>query len=342
MNSKKVLTLLLRFAVSAAMLGYLAIKIDQSSHTKSGNHGVLPPWNSTTATWLGLAAVLTMVSQILASMRWRAVLNVLEVKRIPPLRTLVSLHLAGQFVGNVLPSTVGGDVLRVTRLRAEGVPAPDSFASVVLERLTGWLVLPVLILIGFTINRGLLRVDHAATTAVLIALATLALLGVTTLLLASRRVGGRLGRNEGWRSFAGAVHLGVARFRDHPISIVQLLAWAFAYQLVLVMAAFCAARTLGVDAVGFTALLTFFPAVLIVQVLPISISGLGLREGLFVVFLTPLGVPEGKSVALGILIYLLTLVISFFGAPSFAFGKRKVDPSSITSSDDPTNVSFPT
>jgi hypothetical protein len=63
--------------------------------------------------------------------------------------------------------------------------------------------------------------------------------------------------------------------------------------------------------------------VLIVQVLPISIAGFGIREGLFVLFLHPLGVPDGKAVALGILIYLLALVVSLFGAPAFAFGNRR-------------------
>ncbi len=55
---------------------------------------------------------------------------------------LLNYYLAGQFVSNVLPTTIGGDVLRVSRLSRENGEPPASFASVVLERLTGWLVLP--------------------------------------------------------------------------------------------------------------------------------------------------------------------------------------------------------
>ncbi len=47
----------------------------------------------------------------------------------------------------------------------------------------------------------------------------------------------------------------------------------FAYQLVLVLAAVAAAQALGVRPAGLTALLAFFPAVAIAQVLPIGISG---------------------------------------------------------------------
>ena len=58
--------------------------------------------------------------------------------------------------------------------------------------------------------------------------------------------------------------------------------------------------------------------------LPISISGLGVREGLFVLFLKPLGVPTAQAVALGILLYLLNLLVSLLGAPAFAIGGRRV------------------
>ena len=51
-------------------------------------------------------------------------------------------YLASLFVGNFLPSTVGGDVLRVTRLGGETGDTAGPFASVVLERMSGWIVLP--------------------------------------------------------------------------------------------------------------------------------------------------------------------------------------------------------
>jgi hypothetical protein len=58
-------------------------------------------------------------------------------------------------------------------------------------------------------------------------------------------------------------------------------------------------------------------------VLPISISGLGVREGAFVLFLTPLGVPTEQAVALGLVLYALNLVMSLVGAPAFAMGSRR-------------------
>lgn len=60
-----------------------------------------------------------------------------------------------------------------------------------------------------------------------------------------------------------------------------------------------------------------------VQVLPIGISGLGIREASLWLFLSPLGVPHGQAIALGLALYLLNFVVSLAGAPAFAFGGRR-------------------
>jgi hypothetical protein len=68
--------------------------------------------------------------------------------------------------------------------------------------------------------------------------------------------------------------------------------------------------------------LAFLPAVAAAQALPISLSGLGIREGLLVLLLHPLGVPTGQAIGIGLLWYGMTLVISLLGAPAFAVGQR--------------------
>jgi uncharacterized membrane protein YbhN (UPF0104 family) len=55
-------------------------------------------------------------------------------------------------------------------------------------------------------------------------------------------------------------------------------------------------------------------------------SGLGVREGAFVLFLGPLGVAQQEAIALGLLLYLLNLVVSLLGAPAFAAGGRSRAP----------------
>jgi uncharacterized protein (TIRG00374 family) len=322
-NRKQTLSLAIRIALSAVMLAILVWRIPPIDMDE-----VMPELTARTALWLLVSVCLTLAAVVLSAVRWQRVLEVLELHA--GLRRLLTHNLAGQFVSNVLPTTIGGDVLRVSRLSRETGETPRTFASVVLERLTGWIVLPVISVIGFLVNPRLQHLGRA--TQVAVGLAFVTLLGLCLLLaaVADHRIGGRFETRDGWRRFASAVHLGLHRLRREPVAAANVLLVGFAYQLVLVLAAVAAAQALGVRPAGLTALLAFFPAVAIAQVLPIGISGLGIREGAFVLFLGPLGVAAQDAIALGLLLYLLNLGVSLLGAPAFAVGGRVPSPEPAT------------
>ena len=315
MRAHPAVSLLLRIVVSAGMIGVLLWRAPNIDVDR-----LVPDPTAGRLVWLVVAAALTLAGMVLATVRWRQVLVALD--RPTGLGRLFSHTMAGQFVSNVLPTTIGGDVLRVSRLARDTGDSPDTFASVVLERITGWLVLPVITLVGLAVNPGLRHLGTATTVALALALVTLALLGGTLAAVSSARFGARYAVRDGWRRFAGAIHLGLTKLRAHPRSAMGVLVAGFAYQFVLVLSAVAAAQALGLRAAGLTALLAFFPAVLIVQVLPVGISGLGIREGAFVLFLGPLGVATEEAIALGLLLYLLNLAVSLLGAPAFAVGGR--------------------
>jgi uncharacterized protein (TIRG00374 family) len=314
-NRKQAVSLAVRIGLSALMLTVLIWRIPPIEGDE-----VIPELSVRTLSWLGIAVVLTLAGLVLSALRWQRVLEVLGLHA--GLRRLLSHYLAGQFVSNVLPTTIGGDVLRVSRLSRDTGESPKTFASVVLERLTGWLVLPVISVAGFIVNPPLRDLGRATQVALGLAFATLLALCILLYAVADQRIGGRFEAKDGWRRFASAVHLGVDRMRREPGAALHVLLVGFLYQLVLVLAAVAAAQALGVRPAGLTALLAFFPAVAIAQVLPIGISGLGVREGAFVLFLDPLGVAAQDAIALGLLLYLLNLGVSLLGAPAFAVGGR--------------------
>lgn len=322
MNRKQTISLVIRLTVSGVMLGVLIWRVPDVDVSE-----VLPELTLRTGLWLTVAAALTLGAIVLSALRWQRVLDVLGLHA--GLRRLVSHYLAGQFVSNVLPTTIGGDVLRVSRLSKETGESPKTFASVVLERLTGWLVLPIISVAGFLVNPPLQHLGRATQVALGLAFVTLLALGILLYAVADQRIGGRFEARDGWRRFAAAVHLGLDRLRHQPAAAANVLLVGFAYQLVLVLAAVAAAQALGVRPAGLTALLAFFPAVAIAQVLPIGISGLGVREGAFVLFLGPLGVASQDAIALGLLLYLLNLGVSLLGAPAFAIGGRVPPPDAL-------------
>ncbi|MBV9412220.1 MAG: flippase-like domain-containing protein [Acidimicrobiia bacterium] len=304
-----------RLLASFGMLAFLLTKVTNFNLSE-----LLPAWHASTFAWLLSGLALTLFAVVVAAMRWQLVAGVLHLHA--RLRTFFSQYLAGMFVSSVLPSTIGGDVVRVSRLSATTGDPPGSFASVILERISGWVILPLLTFAGLAIHPSLLNLGDASKIALLLAVGALVVLAILVAAGISPKLGGRLAHNEGWTRFLGAVHLGMEQFRRAPLSVATVLGVSLAYQLTLVVAAWMIGHALGLN-IGITVLLAFLPAVAMAQVLPISIGGLGLREGALVLFLHPLGVSYEHAIAFGLLIYAMNLVVSLLGAPAFAVGSGR-------------------
>lgn len=304
-----------RIIVSAGLLTLLVSRMDLSAIVILNRQR-----HASTIFWLGAAILVAAGGIVLSAWRWQRVLAIFDEH--VPLRILVRHYFAGQFVGNVLPSTIGGDVLRVSRLTVNIGDGPTAFGSVVLERLTGFIALPMICLFGFAINPSLLGEPRSWIALLASGLTLLALVFILTL-AAHPKLAGRFREDEGWTRFIGAVHVGVERMRRQPKRAMGAIATAMLYQVSMVAVMWIIGRALEAH-VPNGAVLAYFPAVAMAQVLPLSLSGLGVREGMLVLLLTPLGVSTGKAVGIGLLYYLVMLVVSLPGAPSFAVGARRL------------------
>jgi uncharacterized protein (TIRG00374 family) len=304
----------LRLVVSAGLLVVLVAKIDFEDLVPA--HRSLPG----ALAFLVAGVALMMLSIVIAAWRWQRVLEAFDAP--VPLRRLVSYYFAGQFVGNVLPSTIGGDVLRVARVSGDVSARDTAFASVVIERLTGFVSLPLLIALGFLADPSLASERNAWIALVCLA-GTVTLLGVILILAGHPSLAGRFKEHENWMRYIGAVHVGVDRLRRSPRAAVATVWAAIVYQFVVVGAVYCAVHTVGLT-IPNAAVLAYVPAVAMAQVLPISIGGFGLREGMLALLFHPLGASTGQAVAVGLLWYAMMLLASLPGAPAFALHRHPV------------------
>jgi uncharacterized protein (TIRG00374 family) len=271
-----------------------------------------------TALLLGVAIVAACVGIVLSAWRWQQVLRLFDAH--VPLLTLTRHYFAGQFVSNVMPSTVGGDVVRVARCAKNVGSTSVAFGSVVLERLSGMIALPLLVVVGFALKPSLLHVEHA-WLALFTASATLSVLVLIVIVAGHPGLAGRFASNENWTRFIGAVFIGVDRARRDVGQAVVVLATAIVYQISIVGAYAVIFRALDVD-VPIAAAFAFVPAVSMLQVIPISFGGLGVREGALVWFRYGLGISGSAAATAGLLWYASLFVVSLIGAPMFAIGQR--------------------
>lgn len=316
MKTKPALLLLLRLGVSAGLLVFLLLWVDIDFDT-------LIPDDGRAVAWLVAALACVIGSIVLASLRWKQVCVALGLE-VATWR-LVWHNFAGQFVSNFIPSTVGGDVVRVSRLGRDTSDHPTSFTTVIFERLTGWTILPASIFTGLLLDSSLRGLGAATRGAMVAAIATLVVLSVILVAAGNDYSGRLLARYESSLAWLNAIHEGIDILRAKPREVARILGSGAMYQGTLVLGYWFAARSVGIEQFGFRAALVFLPAVLIVQVLPLGIGGLGVREGALVLFLGELGVPDEEAVALGITIYALTVITSLIGLPSLVFNKAPND-----------------
>ena len=201
----------------------------------------------------------------------------------------------------MLPSTIGGDVVRVARASNTVGSSEVSFGSVVLERLTGFVALPLLVFAGFAIRPSLIDRTHA-WIALLVAVRHARRCSALILFVAGHpaprgplRGARELGRGSSARCTSASNACAASRARSSRSSAPRSL---FQTSQVVMFGLIFRALDLPVP---IAAVIAFAPAVLMLQVLPISFSGLGVREGALVLFLRSFDVSNAQAFAAGLL-----------------------------------------
>lgn len=297
-------------------LGFLALLVWRLPDVELGE--IFPAPTASTPAWLALAVGVHVVAYVLQTQRWSQVSATLGVQL--PFRRMFSHLLAGEFVSNALPTSFGGDVVRVVRQGRDVGDFADSFAATGIERLTGWLVLPLISGVALALRPEYLRLGTASTVAVVTDVVTVVALCTVLWAAGHERGAGRLLGGDGWRRYLAAVHLGVVAFRHRPAQVAKVLVAGIGFQLLQCVSVWAAARALGIDEVGVLTAMAFFPPTAVIQNLPLALGGLGVREAAFVLFLGAVGVPDARAIALGLTVYLVFVLASLAGAPSFAVG----------------------
>ena len=307
---------LLRLAISLALLTVLFWRLPDVTVAD-----VVPEITGATVAWLAVAVGLMLVAYVLQNVRWWSVSRTLGLTS--PFVRMLSHLLAAEFVAKALPTSFGGDVVRVVRQGRDTGDYADAFAATGLERLTGWLVLPLISAVALATDPDLLGLGSASTVAVAINVVTVLALVAILWTAGHERGAGRLLGSSGWRRYLAAVHLGIVAFRHRPIRIGEVLGAGLAFQVIQCAAVWCTAQALGLEELSLLAVLAFFPPTAIAQNVPFALSGLGVREAAFVLFFGAVGVGDADAIALGLVVYLVFVAASLAGAPSFAFGRRR-------------------
>lgn len=283
-----------RLFVSAAILAYLASRIDMAAAGRA-LVGVSVPHLLTV---LGLVAL----DRSVMILRWVLLLRGSAI--VIPARHAAEIFLVSAFVGSFLPAGIGGDVARAYGLSRVTTSGKDALASVVIDRVLGILSLLSMGLAGLMLWPSPWSRDWRVLTGVALLTAfSVALFWSERLvewLLPTRLVGGRIGGRLARTAEA------LSRYRGRGGTLLHVFAWSLFVQWLRITQAYTLALGLGIH-LPFLYFLLVMPIGLFMLLLPVSISGFGLPQGVIVWLLQPMGVSDEHSLALSTLIVLTGL-----------------------------------
>ncbi len=253
------------------------------------------------------AATIPFVAHcVVAGWRWSIVAGLLDSRL--PVAMAIRLFFEGLFFSNALPSTIGGDVVRVWRAAALGLKVEQAIGSVLLDRITRVTALYLFVVAGAPVLFN--RLDDAAAR---FGLAVVLLGGVTGLglLLAATSLPRRWRETRTIRPLAG-LSAAARRAFFEPAVASRVMLPAFAIHLLILASVWLIGRSIGVN-LGVFEMLVLMPVVLLLSAVPVSIGGWGVREGLMVTVLGLAGVPAEAALGLSVLFGLVQIASSLPG-----------------------------
>ncbi len=271
--------------------------------------------------WLAGALALYLLMILTSAWRWGLLLRAQGLRF--GFGTLTSSFLVATFFNNFLPSNIGGDVVRI----ADTAPAAGSktlaTTVVLIDRGIGLLGLVLMAALGATAGPAAFSTSAGgvgpgmlwAGFGVAAMIATPALLMPEGLarLLQPLRVFHPEWIDERIERFTGAL----ARFREAPASLAGCFLGAVVVQSLLVAFYLAIAHSMRIP-VGFAELAVIVPITFIVQMLPVSMNGFGIREATFGFYFGRLGLPLESALLVSFMGAALIMLFSLSGGVVYA------------------------
>jgi uncharacterized protein (TIRG00374 family) len=275
------------------------------------------------------ALFLATLGLILSALRWRVLLTAHELQVSPV--DAIRVYWIGMFFSNFLPSNVGGDVVRASITRPEGKLAQVA-ASIVVERVTGVVVLLLLAIVALTLRpqyfevAGLLPIIWITIGSMAAAVGAVVLFGERlAALLAAIRDRSRSGLVTRVLGKVGKLIDAVNDYKRTPAIVVSALVLALPFYVSVVVFQYSLVTAVG-STLPITEVLFVAPLIPLVSLIPVSLNALGIAEGAFVLFYTQAGLSPEEALAAALLRRVVVLVVSGVGGVFWITSKKEAVP----------------
>jgi uncharacterized protein (TIRG00374 family) len=263
--------------------------------------------------WLALAVAIMVLTVPFLALRWSALLRAHGV--VEPLAWLTRAYFVAYTAGQILPTSLGGDAVRVVETTRRNPGRGTVVAGTVfLERALGGAATVLLGAVGFALSVGRYDVGGYLWLEGAFVLGTIVLAflffarAARPLLRMGRPLLVRLRLERVLREFYESIHA----YRSRRRLLGGVLVLTLAVQAVRVLAVWASARAVGIE-LGARVYYVMGPLLFLVMLVPFTLNGLAVREAFFVSFLGTLGIGADQAFAAGFLFFLVTVVLALPG-----------------------------
>ncbi|WP_425802985.1 lysylphosphatidylglycerol synthase transmembrane domain-containing protein [Desulfitobacterium sp. Sab5] len=267
--------------------------------------------------WLLAAIMWIILAMVVSTVKWQAIIKAQGLQLSN--KELWHAYWVGIFFNNFLPSSIGGDAIRILWVAKLSGDSPGATSSVVIERVLATMGLAIVGLLGcmFVDNP-----DHKLIT-------LFGFLIILTLVLLALVMSGRApkflqaNQNKIFKFIAGMIEHGL-KARRNPLFIIKALLWSIIFQLCIVGTNYALFKGLSLNMVDILKSVYVIPATSVASMLPLGINGYGLREGAYVMLLAPFGVPKAGAFSASVLFAFLVSICSLWGGWVWLRSGRKI------------------
>lgn len=249
-----------------------------------------------------LAFILVMVSRFAVAGRWHVLMHSAGTGISP--RQSIRLTFAMLFSSNFLPTTIGGDVVRLAGAIRLGFDQATSLASLVVDRLVGMAGMAMALPFGIPAYIHYLRYSPASTNLTIPWLNPLA---------------------EKIRRFLQDLMKTLKVWLDKPRSLLGALGFTWVHMLCTFTMVWLLLGGMG-EHISYWLVMGLSSATYFITLLPISINGMGVQELAITFFYVALGgISQSSGLTLALLIRLLPMIASLPGAlfiPDILAGRK--------------------
>jgi len=306
---RRILLSTIKIFISAALL-YLALR-------KANFSDLASRIDIASLGWIGLAIAVTFFQIFVGVLRWRVVSAACGAPL--PTRQAMRFNLIGTFFNQTLPSSIGGDAVRLWLVARGGAGWRAATYSIFVDRAIGLIALAIVIVASLPWSYRLIDDPHGRSALLFVDFAALAA-GAGFLIL------GRL--PWPWLKRWWATH------HVHACSVIanrlifsrergpKLAALSFLVHVLTAIIAWCVVRSIAAP-VLFGQVFQLVPPVMLITMLPISIAGWGVREATMGLAFGYAGLATAEGVNVSLLFGCVSFIIGAFGGLVWIFSAEK-------------------